>query len=210
VEAIDVARSQAAARFQLTSFTNTSNEAPQYVQRRARGTTTAPSAVLNNDNLGLFSFRGYNGTTMGGSRATITAQAAGNFTNSSTPTRLIFAVVPTGSTSPEQVMVIENGQVRINGQNLNVPDYVFEDDYALMPLEELKVFIDRNGHLPGIASAGDVQSRGLDLAGSQMAMLQKVEELTLYTLQLQERLKQLEEVVGRLQPRDASYKALPE
>jgi hypothetical protein len=185
-QAVDVERSGAAARFQLTSFTAVAEEAPQYIQRRARGTWLAPTAVQNNDNLGLFSFRGYNGSVMGGSRATITAQAAGNFTVSSTPTRLIFATTPVGQTTPQQVLVITpDGKVQVNGQNLTVPDYVFEDDYELMPLDELRSFIDRNGHLPGIASAKQVNEDGLDLAGSQMGLLQKVEELTLYTLQLQ-------------------------
>jgi hypothetical protein len=189
-QAVDVERSGAAARFQLTSFTAVADQAPQYIQRRARGTRLAPTAVLNNDNLGLFSFRGYNGSVMGGSRATITAQAAGNFTSVSTPTRLIFATTPVGQTTPQQVLVITpDGKVQINGQNLTVPDYVFENDYQLMPLEELQAFIEEYGHLPGIATADEVNSDGLDLAGSQMGLLRKVEELTLYTLQLQDQIK---------------------
>jgi hypothetical protein len=191
LEAVDVERSEAAARFQLSSFTNTASEAPQYIQRRARGTPFEPAAVTNNDNLGLFSFRGYNGTVMGGSRATITAQAAGNFTVSSTPTRLIFATTPVGQTTPQQVLVITpDGKVQVNGQNLNVPDYVFEDDYALMPLEELQAFIDTNGHLPGIASAAELNAGVHDLTGSDMAHLRKIEELTLYTLQQQAQIEQ--------------------
>jgi hypothetical protein len=192
-QAIDVQRIGAAARFQLTSYTADATEAPQYIQRRARGSTSVPSAVQNNDNLGLFSFRGYNGTTMGGSRATITAQAAGNFTNSSTPTRLIFATTPAGQTVPQQVMVITpDGKVQVNGQNLNVPDYVFEDDYQLMPLEELQSFIDANGHLPGIPSAREVNAAGHDLAGSDMAHLRKIEELTLYALAQHQRHQKLQ------------------
>jgi hypothetical protein len=193
VEAVDVQRSGAAARFQLTSFTAAADQAPQFIQRRARGTTLAPTAVLNSDNLGLFSFRGHNGTVMGGSRATITAQAAGDFTVSSTPTRLIFATTPVGQSTPQQVLVITpDGKVQVNGQNLIVPDYVFEDDYALMPLDELQAFIDDNGHLPGIPSAAQVNVEGHDLAGSDMAHLRKIEELTLYTLQQEQRLKELQ------------------
>ena len=188
-QAVDVRRSGAAARFQLTSFTDTADQAPQYIQRRARGSGGAPLAVQNGDNLGLFSFRGYNGSTMGGSRATITAQAAGTFTGASTPTRLIFATTPVGQTVPQQVLVITpDGKVQVNGQNLTVPDYVFEDDYPLMPLEELRSFIDTHGHLPGIPSADEVNSEGHDLAGSDMAHLRKIEELTLYTLQQEQRL----------------------
>jgi len=195
-EAVDVERSAAAARFQLTSFTSTASEAPQYIQRRARGTKVAPTAVQNNDNLGLFSFRGYNGSSMGGSRATITAQAAGTFSASSTPTRLIFATTPVGQTTPQSVLVITpDGKVQVQGVNLTVPDYVFEDDYELMPLDELRAFIDANGHLPGIASAQQVRDEGLDLAGSQMGLLQKVEELTLYTLQQEQRIERLESML---------------
>ena len=199
-EALDVERSAAAARVQLTSFTSDATQAPQYIQRRARGTTAAPTAVQNNDNLGLFSFRGHNGATMGGSRATITAQAAGAFSGSSTPTRLIFATTPVGETTPQSVLVITpDGKVQVNGVNLAVPDYVFEDDYELMPLDELQSFIDENGHLPGIASAKQVNEEGLDLAGSQMSLLQKVEELTLYTLQQELRLKETQAKADRLE-----------
>jgi hypothetical protein len=163
------------------------------VQRRARGTSASPAAVNSGDNLGLFSFRGHNGATMGGSRATITAQATGNFTVSSTPTRLIFATTPVGSTTPQQVLVITpDGKVQVKGVNLNVPDYVFEDDYTLMPLDELRTFIDENGHLPGIPSAKEVKAGVHDLAGSDMAHLQKIEELTLYTLQQDGRLSEQE------------------
>jgi hypothetical protein len=58
-----------------------------------------------------------------------------------------------------------------------------------MPLDELRSFIDQNGHLPGIASAKQVNADGLDLAGSQMGQLQKIEELTLYTLEQESQLK---------------------
>ena len=198
-QAVDVQRSAAAARFQLTSFTDDATQAPQYIQRRARGTAAAPLALQTNDNLGLFSFRGYTPGGFGGSRATITAQAAGNFSNDSTPTRLIFATTPVGSTAPQQVMEItHDGKVRVNGIALNVPDYVFADDYALMPLEELQSFIDQHGHLPGIASADEVQAEGLDLAGSQMSQLQKIEELTLYTLQQEAELRAMREELAAL------------
>jgi hypothetical protein len=199
-QAVDVQRSGSAARFQLTSYTDVADQAPQYIQRRSRGALGAQLAVQDNDNLGLFSFRGYNGSTMGGSRATITAQAAGNFTNSSTPTRLIFATTPVGQTTPQQVLVITpDGKVQVNGQNLNVPDYVFEDDYELMPLAELRAFIDENGHLPGIPSAGEVNAGAHDLAGSDMAHLQKIEELTLYTLQQQDQIQRQQKRIAELE-----------
>jgi hypothetical protein len=85
---------------------------------------------------------------------------------------------------------------------------VFEDDYELMPLDELKNFIDENGHLPGIPSAGEVQSKGLDLAGSQMGLLQKVEELTLYALQQEARDVEQESRLAAQDRRIAQLEAL--
>jgi hypothetical protein len=105
-----------------------------------------------------------------------------------------------GKTVPEQVLVITpDGKVQVNGQNLNVPDYVFEDDYELMPLAELRAFIDENGHLPGIPSAGEVNAGAHDLAGSDMAHLQKIEELTLYTLQQQDQIQRQQKRIAELE-----------
>lgn len=191
-EAVDVSRSAAASRFQLTSYTNTGNEAAQFIQRRTRGTSAAPAALQSGDNLGLFSFRGYNGNSITGTKAGITVKATENWTPTANGTRLLFQTTQNGSTGLNTVMEItHDGKVRINGAELNVPDYVFEDDYHLMSLDELAAFIEENKHLPGVAAAGEVQAEGLDLAGSQLSVLEKVEELTLYTLQQHEALKQL-------------------
>lgn len=69
-------------------------------------------------------------------------------------------------------------------------DYVFDDDYALRSPAALRTFIDANGHLPGVPSAADVQRNGLDLGDAQRALLEKVEELTLYTLDQHDRIEQ--------------------
>lgn len=80
-----------------------------------------------------------------------------------------------------------NGTIRVTNTVL-VPDYVFEPGYRLRSLEEVKRFIDANGHLPEIPSAAEVAQQGLDMAGMQMRLLRKVEELTLYTMQQQEKI----------------------
>ena len=88
----------------------------------------------------------------------------------------------------------------IGGTTLNVPDYVFDKNYQLMPLEELQAFIETNKHLPEIPSGKDVGSNGLDMIAMQLKLLQKVEELTLYTLKQQETIDSLN---GRLAELDA-------
>lgn len=79
-----------------------------------------------------------------------------------------------------------------NGTTLNVPDYVFSDTYELMPLSEVAAFIDMNSHLPKIPSAKEINSGTLDMTQMQMALLEKVEELTLYTLDQQSQIANLE------------------
>lgn len=82
--------------------------------------------------------------------------------------------------------------------NWDWPDYVFEDDYNLIPLDELEVSIKEKGHLPNIPSAEEVQNDGFELEKMQAKLLEKIEELTLYTIQQQKEIealkKQLQEV----------------
>jgi hypothetical protein len=74
-----------------------------------------------------------------------------------------------------------------------IPDYVFDPSYKLMSLNELKTYINTNKHLPNIPSAKEYEERGeLDLGELNRKLLEKVEELTLYILQLEERTKALE------------------
>lgn len=64
------------------------------------------------------------------------------------------------------------------------PDYVFNDDYNLKPLSELEKFIKKNGHLPGVKTAKEIQENGLSVGEMNKQLMEKVEELTLYIIQL--------------------------
>ena len=77
------------------------------------------------------------------------------------------------------------------------PDYVFRDDYKLMPLEDLNSFIKENKHLPEIPSANDVQKNGLNMTEMQIKLLKKVEELTLYILEQQKKIDALGSQLAR-------------
>lgn len=74
----------------------------------------------------------------------------------------------------------------------SIPDYVFEPNYKLMPLNELKDYVLKNKHLPNIPSAKEYAEKDVDLGELNRLLLEKVEELTLYILQQEERLKELE------------------
>lgn len=66
------------------------------------------------------------------------------------------------------------------------PDYVFQDDYTLMTLPEVKKYIDKHGHLPEVPSAQTIREQGVKIGEMQTILLRKIEELTLYVIQLQE------------------------
>jgi hypothetical protein len=73
----------------------------------------------------------------------------------------------------------------------NWPDYVFKSDYNLLPLKDLKSFINQYKHLPNIPSADTVEKEGIQVGDMQKKLMQKVEELTLYILDLQKQIDEL-------------------
>ena len=77
-------------------------------------------------------------------------------------------------------------------------DYVFEKDYKLRTVDELDKYINENKHLPGIASANEVETEGLKVGEMNKAMMEKIEELTLYIIQLSKDNKRLQEEVDAL------------
>ncbi len=71
-------------------------------------------------------------------------------------------------------------------------DYVFEPDYELRSLDELGAFIAENKHLPNVPSAEEMTQNGVNMTRLAGRLLEKVEELTLYTLQQQELIEELQ------------------
>lgn len=65
------------------------------------------------------------------------------------------------------------------------PDYVFDSNYKLMPIKDVKAYIAKENHLPGIPSALEMEKEGLDLAQSNKLLIEKIEELMLYIINQQ-------------------------
>ncbi len=63
-------------------------------------------------------------------------------------------------------------------------DYVFDKKYKLMPLNEVERFVTENKHLPNVPSAEEVVKSGIDMAKMDAKLLEKIEELTLYLIEL--------------------------
>lgn len=70
-------------------------------------------------------------------------------------------------------------------------DHVFEKDYALMPLNQVEDYIKANKHLPNIPSADELVKEGLDLADMQAKQMEKIEELTLYLIEMKKDIEKL-------------------
>ncbi len=169
--------------------------------RRTNGTSSilveeasasaASRTLLELRNNGVTRFAMYN-TSVG-------AFSAGgwNFEVANTTGNFIYDV-PGNATVEFQFQ--RNGDLRVfnnifaqNGMQLNVPDYVFEDDYQMLSLKELEAFVKKNRHLPNVPSAEDIKKEGaLNMTLMQMRLLEKVEELTLYTIQQQKTIEELE------------------
>ncbi len=115
-----------------------------------------------------------------------------------------FRISKDGSGSVE-LAVTASGNLTVSGDITSggttyVPDYVFEPDYPLLPISELGAFIARQKHLPGIPSAAQIEERGgVNMSRMQMRLLEKIEELTLYTVAQQETIASQQEALLRQQ-----------
>lgn len=78
-------------------------------------------------------------------------------------------------------------------------DYVFKPNYDLLSLDQVKNYISINGHLPNIPSAEEISKNGINLAEMDTKLMEKIEELTLYILQQEERMKALEQKIEGLE-----------
>ncbi len=100
--------------------------------------------------------------------------------------------VGVGTSTPDAPLTIKG---RIHAEEVKVdlsvpaPDYVFHKEYRLNTLREVQNFIRENGHLPNIPSAEDMERHGVELGNMEMKLLEKIEELTLYVIELNQTLE---------------------
>lgn len=80
----------------------------------------------------------------------------------------------------------------------NWADFVFAKDYKLKPLAEVESYIAENKHLPDVPSEAEVIDNGISLGDMDAILLQKIEELTLYMIQLEKKNQELEKEINKL------------
>lgn len=92
-----------------------------------------------------------------------------------------------------------NGNIRAHRVKVYTTwaDYVFEDNYELPTLLEVEQYINDNGHLKDIPSAAEVEEEGIELGEMNKLLLQKIEELTLYTIELNKQVQELKSQLNK-------------
>jgi hypothetical protein len=95
-------------------------------------------------------------------------------------------------------ILTEKIKVALAATGTDWADYVFDDTYSLMPLTEVETFTKTNKHLPNVPSAEEMVSSGLDVAQTSKMFMEKIEELTLYVIELNKEIQTLKSETSKL------------
>jgi hypothetical protein len=156
----------------------------------------------SNNSYNLMSVYGYNGA--GATLALYnSSNAQGLLLNAQGTTYFTGGAVAIGTTNPgtSQLAVqgtIETSKVVVTATS-PFPDFVFDPGYRLPSLDSLDNYIRTNRHLPEMPTADSVDKIGLDLGNSQIVLVKKIEELTLYLIEQDKEMKLLKEKIGQLE-----------
>ncbi len=116
-----------------------------------------------------------------------------------------------GTTNPDSKLTVK-GKIHAEEVKIDLsvpaPDYVFKKDYELLTLEQVQEHIVEKGHLPNIPSAEILEADGVELGIMSMKLLEKIEELTLYTISQEKELQQQKQTNKALKARLEKLEAL--
>ena len=106
-----------------------------------------------------------------------------------------------GTTDPGAYKLAVKGKIHAEEVVVDTgwADFVFKKDYDLMPLEKVARHIEEKGHLPGIPTEREVKENGVSIGQIQSKLLQKIEEMTLYVIDLKKENEQLKERISLLE-----------
>ncbi|MNX62540.1 hypothetical protein D3C86_935060 [compost metagenome] len=113
-----------------------------------------------------------------------------------------FGYVGIGTAIPDEKLTVKGKihtqEVRVDMLGALVPDYVFAEDYKLKSLQEVEDYIKENKHLPEIPSAKEIEKNGLMLAEMNMNLLKKMEEMTLYMIEMKKENNEMKKDIQKL------------
>ncbi len=188
---------------------------PHIMMQNWGGKDGALKATPSGRLLGTIIYSGHDGT-QNVQVGRISVRSEGEFSKGNHPAKMYFQLggsaaccgatrmiidgktgnVGIGTASPKSKLAV-NGEIRakeINVMaNIDVPDYVFKEDYDLPSISSTKEYINENKHLPGIPSASEIGESGINVGEMNLMLLKKIEELTLYIIDQNERIESLEE-----------------
>lgn len=100
-----------------------------------------------------------------------------------------------GTSNPDAKLAVKGTihaqEVKVDLLGAMAPDYVFEENYKLLSLQNLKEYIQQNKHLPEVPSAQEMEENGINLKMMNLLLLKKVEELTLHLIELEKQVNEL-------------------
>lgn len=120
--------------------------------------------------------------------------------------RVTSGSVAIGTTNPGTFKLAVSGKIAANEEvrvfisgTTVFPDYVFDPSYKLPKLEETEKYIKENRHLPEVPTAADIDKNGMSLNDMNVILLKKVEELTLYMIEMKKENKELKERIEKIE-----------
>ncbi|MBN7817464.1 hypothetical protein [Algoriphagus pacificus] len=189
------------------SVTDSPNDYLEFSNATSLGNIFIPSikAYYTGDNRSAIFFGGeITSTNDNGSSAVVVfdARSSGSFVSNRNVflwrnyTNNLMVLSPTGNlgigtVAPSEKLSV-NGKIKAHEVNITTSgwaDYVFKADYDLMPLNEVERYISERGHLPNIPSEREVIENGVNLLEMNIKLLEKVEELTLYVIELEKKIE---------------------
>jgi hypothetical protein len=106
-----------------------------------------------------------------------------------------------GTQNPDSKLTV-NGKVHSTEVLVDLlvtgPDYVFKKNYNLPSLAYVEAYTEKNHHLPDVPAAAEMKKNGINVAEMNMTLLKKVEELTLYMIELNKTVKEQQKEIERL------------
>ncbi|MFZ5971727.1 MAG: hypothetical protein ACOYXA_09055 [Bacteroidota bacterium] len=112
-----------------------------------------------------------------------------------------------GTTTPNSYKLAVEGKIGAREVNVTTgawADHVFRRDYRLRPLSEVQQFIEQNQHLPDVPSEKEVLANGQNLGEMNAILLKKIEELTLYLIELKAENEQLSRRLNTIEKKEKS------
>ncbi len=153
-----------------------------------------PALTIADLNTGGHSYTLYGGVSGQGSFDIFDQSAA------TTAERFKFSITASGNVGIGMSYGNINEKLTVNGNikakkilvsHTGWPDFVFHPSYNLMPLSELEKFVKQNRHLPELPSAKNVEKNGISVGDNQALLLKKIEELTLYIIEMKKEIIEL-------------------